>query len=406
MQAHSYQDVLNFVDEENIKFIRLAFFDVFGNQKNIAIMPGELRRAFEVGVSFDASAIEGFGEEVKSDLFLKPDPTSLSIIPWRPLDGGVCRMFCDICYPDGTPFEKDTRYMLRRAVRTAKDAGISVNIGPEVEFYVFKQDDHGQPTMEPIDHASYMAVAPADRGENLRRDICFTLLEMGITPEASHHEQGPGQNEVDFRYSDPLTSADNTTTFKWAVRNLADQNGMWADFSPKPLRDYAGNGMHLNISVKSEDGQDVTKNFMAGIMRHIREITLFLNPTVKSYERFGQLEAPYYVSWSDENRSQLIRIPADPSGGGRIELRSPDPMANPYLAYALLIYAGLDGVSRRMVPDRPMNINLYSADPDLTGKLAKLPSHFEEAVQYAMDSDFVKKYVSEECLAAYCRRDR
>lgn len=406
MKAHTYEDVLNFVDEENIKFIRLAFFDVFGNQKNIAIMPGELRRAFEVGISFDASAITGFGEEVKSDLFLKPDPTSLSIIPWRPLDGGVCRMFCDICYPDGTPFEKDTRYMLRRAVRTARESGISVNIGPEIEFYVFKLDDKGEQTQEPIDHASYMAVAPADRGENLRRDICFTLLEMGITPEASHHEQGPGQNEVDFRYSDPLTSADNTTMFKWAVRNLADQNGMWADFSPKPLRDAAGNGMHLNMSVKSTDGTDYTDNFMAGIMRHIREITLFLNPMPKSYERFGQLEAPYYISWSDENRSQLVRIPADPSGGRRIELRSPDPMANPYLAYTLLIYAGLDGISRKMAPERPMNINLYRADPDLTGKLEKLPSHFEEAVQYAVDSEFVRKYVSEECLAAYCRRDR
>ncbi len=404
MSVRSYDDVLNYIEEENIKFIRLSYFDVFGNQKNIAIMPGELRRAFEYGISFDASAIEGFCDDIRSDLFLRPDPSTISIVPWRPLDGRVCRMFCDVIYPDGTPFERDTRFMLKEAVKAAKEMGIRVNFGPEMEFYVFKQDEHGAPTKEPIDHAGYMAVAPDDRGENLRRDICFTLLEMGITPEASHHEQGPGQNEVDFHYGDPLSSADNTATFRWAVRNLADANGMWADFSPKPIRGAAGSGMHLNISLHGEFDQDYTDSFMAGIMRHIREITLFLNPTEKSYERFGKMEAPYYISWSEQNRSQLIRIPADRSGKRRIELRSPDPMANPYLAYALVIYAGLEGIRNHYTPDQPVNVNLYHAEPYLTEKLPKLPAHFSEAVQSAMQSDFVREHVPEECLQAYASR--
>ena len=398
----NYEDVLKFVEEENIRFIRLAFFDVFGNQKNIAIMPGELQRAFRDGISFDASAIAGFGEEVRSDLFLKPDPETLSIVPWRPVDGGVCRMFCDIFYPDGTPFLKDTRRMLKKAAADARERGISINFGPEVEFYVFRQDEHGERTNEPIDHADYMAVGPADRGENLRRDICFNLIEMGITPEASHHEQGAGQNEVDFRYSDPLSAADNTVTFKWAVRNLADANGMWADFSPKPIRSQPGNGMHLNMSVSSKDGRDFSSAFMAGILKYIKDITLFLNPLPQSYERFGQMEAPYYISWSGQNRSQLIRIPADLSGRKRMELRSPDPMANPYLAYTLLIYAGLEGISQNLRPDLPMNVNLYTADPDLTGKLDKLPSKIEEAMQLARGSEFVAQHVSKELLDAYC----
>lgn len=402
----TYEEVRNYVDEENVKFIRLAFFDVFGNQRNIAIMPSELKRAFNEGISFDASSIPGFGEDAdKSDLFLRPDPSTLSIVPWRPLDGEVCRMFCNIYYPDGRPFERDTRYILKQAVKHAKEKGFRVNFGPEIEFYVFKLDENGDHTMIPIDRAGYMAVGPEDRGENLRRDICFNLLEMGITPEASHHESGPGQNEVDFRYSDALLAADNTSTFKWAVRNLAESNGMWADFSPKPLRGQPGNGMHLNISVENSDGSDYNMQFMAGILKHIREMTLFLNPMENSYERFGQMEAPLYVSWSQQNRSQLIRIPAVADDGRkRLELRSPDPSANPYLAYALLIYAGLDGIEHHLSPDLPMNINLFCADPEMTSKLDKLPSHLQEAVQYAQGSEFISDIVPGECLDAYIKR--
>lgn len=405
----TYEDVLDFIEEENVKFIRLAFFDVFGEQKNIAIMPQELRRAFTDGISFDGSAIAGFGEDLRSDLFLRPDPTTLSIVPWRPLDGGVCRMFCDIYKPDGTPYEKDTRYLLKQAVKAAKKAGIRVTLGPEVEFYAFERDEKGHVTENPIDHAGYMAVGPDDRGENLRRDICFALLDMGISPEASHHEHGPGQNEIDFHYGDPLTTADNTATVKWAIRNLAETTGMSADFSPKPIRDEAGSGMHFNISVEAidadaEKSEELSSMFMAGVLKHIREITLFLNPVQKSYERLGQMEAPYYVSWSEQNRSQLIRIPATKSGRKRFELRSPDPMANPYLSFAMVIYAGLAGIEGAMRPDLPMNVNLYKADPYLTAKLEKLPRHLDEAISCACNSELVKEHVPDSVLEAYCRR--
>ncbi len=404
----TYEEVLEFIEEENVKFIRLAFFDVFGEQKNIAIMPQELRRAFEEGISIDGSAIAGFGEELRSDLFLRPDPTTISIVPWRPLDGGVCRMFCDIYKPDGTPYEKDTRFILKQAVKKAREMGVKVYFGPELEFYAFSRNEKGEATGEPIDRAGYMAVGPDDKGENLRRDICFALLDMGITPEASHHEQGPGQNEIDFHYGDPLTTADNTATVKWAVRNLAETTGMYADFSPKPLRDEPGSGMHFNISVdtvdKSRDNKALSEMFMAGILKHIREISLFLNPVEKSYERLGQMEAPYYVSWSEQNRSQLIRIPATSADRRRFELRSPDPMANPYLSFALVIYAGLDGVAGAMRPDLPMNVNLYKADPDLTDKLQKLPRHIDEAISCARGSELVKGYVPESVLNAYCSR--
>ena len=361
---YSYDKVVKFVHEEDVKFIRLAFFDVFGVQKNISIMPGELLRAFTDGISFDASAVAGFGDEVKSDLFLYPDPETLSILPWRPANGRVARMYCDIRYPDGTLFEKDSRLILKNAVKYAKDRGITVNFGSEVEFYLFRTDEKGDPTKQPFDYAGYMDIAPEDRGENVRREICFTLIEMGIQPEASHHEEGPGQNEIDFHYSDALTAADNTSTFKWVVKTAAMGNGLYADFSPKPIREQAGSGMHVNMSVCSDDGKDYTDEFMSGIMAHVREMTLFLNPCENSYERLGERKAPGYITWSPQNRSQLIRIPASGSGQKRIELRSPDPMANPYLAYALLIYAGMDGIEKKMPVPEPMNINLYKADPE------------------------------------------
>lgn len=400
----NFEDVTSFVEEENVKFIKLVYFDTFGNQKCVSIMPSELPRAFRYGVSFDASSVPGFGGEEKSDLFLIPDPATLSIVPWRPLDGRVARMFCSIVYPDGTPFEMDTRYLLKNAVRDAKQEGLTVRFGPEMEFYVFRQDENGGRTKIPIDDAGYMAADPDDRGENIRRDICFALLDMGITPESSHHESGPGQNEIDFRYGEPLITADNTTTFKWAVRNLANANGYYADFSPKPLRDKPGSGMHLNISVVSKDGEDHTGAFMAGIMRCIRDITLFLNPLPESYERFGHQEAPLFISWSEQNRSQLVRVPADPSGKVRIELRSPDPMANPYLAFMLLIYAGLEGVKKHYSPERPMNVNLYRADPEMTRKLEKLPTDIGEAVRCAAHSEFVASHVPASCLQAYMNR--
>ena len=403
-KVKSCEEILEYIEEENIRFIRLIFFDIFGVQKNVSIMPGELERAMTQGISFDASAVDGFGGSVRSDLFLRPDPSTICIVPWQPSAGRVCRMFCDICYPDGTPFERDTRRLLKEAVRLAREEGMRVRFGPEVEFYLFRRDENGAPTKEPVDHAGYMAAEPEDRGEDLRRDVCFALLDMGITPEASHHEQGPGQNEIDFRYGDPVISADNAATFKWAVQCLAESRGCYADFSPKPLREKPGNGMHLNMSLECGDGKDRTLQFMAGVMRYIRDITLFLNPVRESYERFGQMEAPLYISWSEQNRSQLIRIPADHTERARFELRSPDPAANPYLAFALLIHAGLEGVRRHMTPELPMNVNLYQAEPDFTQKLSKLPSRIAEAAQCACGSEFVASVLPEGILEEYVRR--
>ena len=397
------RDILDFIEENDVEFIRLAYFDVFGTQKNIAIMSGELDRALRYGISIDGAAIKGFAADIRSDLFLRPDPSTISIVPWRPTDGRVCRMFCDIVYPDGKVFERDTRYMLKEAVREAAQVGLEIKIGPEMEFYVFRQDEFGRRTETPLDQGGYMDVDPLDAGENLRRDICYALLEMGITPESSHHEQGPGQMEIDFRYSDPLTAADNTSTFKWAVRSICAADGYAADFSPKPLAGKPGSGMHLNFSVhrlKGEDRPEDTDSFMAGILKYIREITLFTNPAEESYSRFGQMEAPKYISWSVQNRSQLIRIPADPSGRRRIELRSPDPLANPYLAFALLIRAGLEGIRQKLVPPAPVDANLYK-DETVTKGLEKLPQSRREALQCAKESRLVSQYVPAECLEAY-----
>ena len=387
---YTAREVYDFVRQEDVKFIRLAFCDVNGKQKNISITPDELPRAFSDGISFDASAIKGFGDEVGSDLLLFPVPSTLNILPWRSSHGNVIRMFCSMKYPDGTQFEKDSRMILQRAVDAAAAKGVSVQFGAEFEFYLFNTDEKGMPTDEPFDRAGYMDVAPEDRGENARREICLTLLEMGIKPESSHHEEGPGQNEIDFRYSDAMTAADNAMNFMTVVKAAAQRNGIYADFSPKPLPGESGNGLHINMSVKTADGEDHTNAFMAGILAHIKEMTAFLNPTEDSYKRLGEKKAPKYITWSPENRSQLIRIPAAKGEYRRIELRSPDPTANPYIAYALLIMAGLDGIERELTAPEAVNVNLYKADSSATEPLDRLPASLDEAVAVAEGSDFVR----------------
>lgn len=398
---YSFEEVLTFVRQEDIKFIRLVFFDVFGKQKNISIIADELERAFHEGISFDASAIAGFGDEVKSDLFLHPDPSTISILPWRPSSGRVIKMYCDIKYPDGTLFEKDSRLLLKNAVREADKFGLSVYFGTEVEFYLFKTDENGEATKIPSDNAGYMDIGPDDKGENVRREICFTLQEMGIIPEASHHEEGPGQNEIDFRYGDALTTADNTSAFKWVVKTIAMRNGLYADFSPKPLEGKSGNGMHINMSLKSRDGKDYTNSFIAGIMAHISEMTLFLNPTESSYARLGEKKAPMYITWSPENRSQLIRIPAATGEHVRFELRSPDPTTNPYIAFALLIYAGLSGIKNNIPIPEAVNINLFKTDDSIKNKLTPLPRDLNEAYEIASKSPFIKEFLPQTYLESY-----
>lgn len=386
---YTAEEVYDYVSQEDVKFIRLAFCDPTGKMKNVSIMPEELPKAFVNGIGFDASAIEGFGTEVYSDLLLFPIPSTLTVLPWRPSHGKVVRMFCDIRYPDGTPFERDSRKILLNATKYAEKKGYTVKFGTEFEFYLFKLDENGDPTNIPFDNAGYMDIAPEDKGENVRRDICLTLLDMGILPECSHHEEGPGQNEIDFRYGDALPSADNAVNFISVVKTAALRNGLYANFSPKPLAGKSGNGMHINISVKNEAGEDCTLGFMAGILARVKELTAFLNPTEESYFRLGEQKAPKYVTWSRENRSQLIRIPAARGEYKRMELRSPDPTANPYIAFALLIYAGIDGLENGLTPPTPVNVNLFAADEEFTDKLDKLPGSLTEAKEIATRSEWL-----------------
>lgn len=397
-------EVLQYVREEDVKFIRLAFCDVFGNQKNISVMPTELERVFRSGIAIDASAIAGFGDVAHSDLFLHPDPSTLTVLPWRPEHGKVVRMFCSVSYPDGTPFVSDTRGILIKAIDEAENAGYSFNFGAEMEFYLFRLDEHGNPTDIPYDNAGYMDVAPLDRGENVRREICLTLERMGIMPEGSHHEEGPGQNEIDFRYSDALTAADNAVTFRSVVQTIAARNGLWADFSAKPLREAPGNGLHINMSVSGGRHEELMPCVIAGVLDKIREITLFLNPTKESYARLGNNKAPRYISWSAQNRSQLIRIPAAVGEYRRAELRSPDSAANPYLAFALLICAGLHGIKNRLSLPEPADVNFFTADSATLAKYATLPSDVKEAAEVAASSAFVASCLPAEVISAYCDR--
>ena len=381
---YSESDVLDYVNEEDIKFIRLAFFDLNGVQKNVSILASQLESAFKNGVSFDASAIYGFESPEKSDLFLHPDPKTLSVLPWRPNTGKVARMFCNIRYPDGRAYEKDSRAILQNAVKAAKDSGVEFMFGTEIEFYLFKLDEKGEPTKIPFDNAGYMDIAPEDKGENIRREICFTLEEMGMQPEASHHEEGPGQNEIDFHYSDAVTAADNAATFKWIVRARAAQNGLYADFSPKPILDKAGSGFHINISCSDSSK---TKNALAGILSRAQEISFYLNSTENSYQRLGEHKAPNIIAWGNENRSAFIRVPSTKEEP-RFEIRSADSECNVYLAFTLLIHAALDGIKNNLEPPAEAAENLFGQKK---AALKTLPKSLAEAKKLASQSDFVKK---------------
>lgn len=386
---YSESDVLDYVNEEDIKFIRLAFFDLNGVQKNVSILASQLESAFKNGVSFDASAIYGFESPEKSDLFLHPDPTTLSVLPWRPNTGKVARMFCNIRYPDGRAYEKDSRAILQNAVKAAKDSGVEFMFGTEIEFYLFKLDEKGEPTKIPFDNAGYMDIAPEDKGENIRREICFTLEEMGIQPESSHHEEGPGQNEIDFHYSDAVTAADNAATFKWIVRTRAAQNGLYADFSPKPLADKAGSGFHINISCSDPSKR---KNILAGILARSKEIAYYLNCSENSYKRLGEHKAPRFVAWGNENRSTIIRVPATTSDDAkRLEIRSADCECNIYIALTLLIYAAIEGIKKNLLPPEPVTENLFERGAAGAKNCDVLPATLSEAKKIAEQSEFVKE---------------
>lgn len=407
---YSPEEVMEYVLEEDVKFIRLAFGDVFGVQKNVSIMPSELPRVFKYGAAIDASSIAGFGDVVHSDLFLHPNPDTLAVLPWRPEHGRVVRMYCDITYPDGTPFICDSRRILKDAIAAAKEAGYTFSFGTEMEFYLFKLDEDGYPTRIPYDRAGYMDLAPEDRCENIRREICLTLEQMGIQPESSHHEDGPGQNEIDFHFSDDaLEAADNAVTFISVAKVISSVNGLCAEFSPKPLENAPGNGLHINISATPSDGSCGTAllpYISAGILNRISDITAFLNPSRESYERFGACKAPKYISWSAENRSQLIRVPAAEDIYRRVELRSPDATMNFYIAFALLIYAGLEGITEKQQLPSAADLNLFTADQSTLSAFESLPVTLEEATDAARKSSFVKAHLPQEIIEAYCGRQQ
>jgi glutamine synthetase len=397
---YSKNEVLQFVQENDVKFVRLTFCDVFGKVKNIAIMTEELPKALEEGFRFYPATIDGFGFTKESVLYLHPDVSTISILPWRPQNGRVIRFYCDIKKGDGTYFEADSRNILRKATLRAEKMGYYSVIGTDCEFYLFETDEKGKPTMIPQDEGEYLDIAPIDKGENIRRDICLTLESLGIVPYSSHHEKGPGQNEIDFKHSDGIIAADNFVNFRLVVKAIAERNGVYASFMPKPLADKIGSGLLLDIKFKSIDQNEklneVRKMFIAGIFNRMREITAFLNPTINSYERLYDGTSPKAIIWSRDNVNELIRvIGKDESEFRRMKLRSADPTCNPYLAFALLINAGLDGIE-----------NKESLPPMGKKQCDDLPKTLLDAVNVAEQSDFVKKSLTEELLNCFVERER
>lgn len=386
---YTVDEVMNYIEEEDVKFIRLAFRDAYGIQKNISVMPGEVRKSFDEGIPINAREIAGFEDCPYASLYLKPDADTLSILPWRPDSGRVLRMYCNVFTPGGKEYVSDTRSILMKAVADAEERGIEFRFGTESEFYLFTKDEEGNPTKIPYDEAGYMDIAPADKCENVRREISLTIERMGLTPERSHHERGPGQNEIDFHYGKPLKAADQMTTFKMVVSTVADRYGLVADFSPLPLPDKPGNGYHINIYAKDKTGKDVVKYAAAGILDKIREMTIFMNPTADSYSRLGSSTAPDRANWSSAGESELMYIETY-NGRTRVELRSPDASSNPYLVYALLIHAGLLGIERKM-----------SLPGELSESADLLPSSKREAGSIAASSEFIRSIIPEGIIKKY-----
>lgn len=396
MIRYTVEEIMEYVEENDVKFIRLAFSDVFGVQKNIAIMPGELRRAFEHGERFDANLVNGYEDPDHSELYLLPDPNTMNILPWRPQEGRVIRFYCSVIKSDGSPYRFDYRRFLQKTVEECKNAGFMARIGLSSEFYIFKTDDEGNPTETPLDQGGYFDIAPLDRCENIRREICLTLEEMGVEPKSSHHEIGPGQNEIDFVGADALTSADNFMTYKNVIGAIAARNGVYASFEPKPIHGKPGNGLHLKISL-FHHGESLLKtdpkkhdHFMAGVLNHMRDLTAFLNTQMESYERFGQNEAPKYITWSKQNRSRLLRLyDGESSSNDGFILRSPDSGINPYIAFAVILQAGLAGIREEAELMEPLDKPSTEIDDQERMKLKQLPLSLAEAIALAEGSEFI-----------------
>lgn len=393
---YAEKEVLQFVAENDVKFIRLMFCDILGTLKSISIMSNELENAFENGVSFDSYIIKGFADENESELLLFPDSSTLSVLPWRPQQGRVARLYCSVCHMDRTPYECDSRSILQKVVEIARKKGYSFTIGTESEFYLFETDDMGYPTKKPHDDGGYCDVAPLDLGENVRREVCLMLEQMGIVPKTSHHEKGPGQNEIVFNSSSPLEAADNMLTFKSVVKNVASLNGLYASFMPKPISGRPGSGLNVKLSMFKENdmyrekaSEAEVNAFAAGVLKHSREITLFFNSTTNSYRRLGKGETSRFVSWSESNRTQLMMLTNNTSKN-EMKLRSPDAAINPYLAFALLIGAGLNGIEKSFELPEASNVNLAALSADKLAGIPILPETLGDAILLAKESELVR----------------
>lgn len=413
------EDVINEVEEKDVEFIRLQFTDMFGHLKNMAITASQLDTALENKFMFDGYCIDGFEDINKSDMGLYPDLNTFEIFPWRPQQGKVARLICNVHNTDGTAFEGDPRYILKKALMHAKELGYTFDVGPECEFFLFHTDENGHPTTITHEKAGYLDISPLDLGENARRDMVLTLEDMGFVIEASHHEQAPAQHEIDFKYDEALNTADNIMTFKMAVKTIAKRHGLHATFMPKPKHDVNGSGMHINMALK-KDGKNAFLDekgelglseeayyFIGGIMKHIKAITALTNPLINSYKRLiPGFEAPVYVAWSQTNRSPLIRVPADQGERTRVELRSPDSAANPYLAFAVCLEAGLDGIQNKIMPPKGVDLNLFDISDEkrkelgidvLPDTLSKALDELEkdECIMNALGEGFATKYIAE-----------
>jgi len=417
MNKYTKEEIMRICEEEKVKFIRLQFTDIFGTMKNVAITFKQLEKALNNEVMFDGSSIEGFVRIEESDMYLRPDLNSFVIFPWKSAeDGKIARLICDVYNTDGTPFEGCPRNTLKRVLKEYDAMGYTVYVGPEAEFFLFHTNPDGSPTTNTHDNAGYFDLAPVDLGENARRDICLTLENMGFEIEASHHESAPGQHEIDFKYDDALTTADNIMTFKMIVRIVAQRHGLHATFMPKPVFGIAGSGMHINLSI-FKDGKNVfydpnakwelseiALNYIGGLMKHAPAFTAITNPLVNSYKRLvSGYEAPVYIAWSAKNRSPLIRIPSKRGSSTRLELRSPDPSCNPYLALAVILKAGMDGIKNKIVPPNPVNRNIY----DMTERereevcIPALPSNLFEAIEHLKQNKLIRDTLGKHCYERY-----
>lgn len=415
-KGYTREDILRIAGEEDIGFIRLQFTDMFGTMKNVAVTAGQLEKALNNQCMFDGSSIEGFARIEDSDMYLCPDLNTFAIFPWRPQQGKVARLICDVRKADGRVFESDPRYILKKVTAGAAELGYEFHVGPECEFFLFHTDDNGLPTTLSHEKASYFDVSPLDLGENARRDMVLTLEEMGFEIEESHHEAAPAQHEIDFKSSEALTAADHIMTFRMVVKTIAKRHGLHATFMPKPKYGVSGSGMHTNMFLV-KDGRDAFADekdenglsreayyFIGGLMKHIKAITFITNPLVNSYKRLVPgYEAPVYIAWSAKNRTPLIRIPAFGRGDARIELRSPDPSANPYLALAVCLAAGIDGIKNRIMPPKSIDCNLFA----LTGEerraagIEELPGSLLEAVREFKKDFFIQQVLGEDLAQKY-----